>query len=168
LCKQQTSGFTCPIVANMSTNGSSSNYVGGSYEGTWTTTGPWGSGGTTITVGGNSRCSGTSGSYSNTGSPLAGGGGYCWCQMVNEGLSGAWAFMENYGITNCTSSCAYYCAYFVKNGSMFRPAVCRPQVLGSCDGTTVIADLCQIGYAQCIGSKSSSNTAGNYTITCSE
>jgi hypothetical protein len=42
LCKKQPAFFTCPIVANMSTSGSSYDYVGGSYEGTWTATGQWG------------------------------------------------------------------------------------------------------------------------------
>jgi hypothetical protein len=27
---------------------------------------------------------------------------------------------------------------------------------------------CSSGYTKCVGSKSSSDTAGNYTITCSE
>jgi hypothetical protein len=167
LCKQQ-SGFTCPMVANISSSGSNYSYVRGA-ESTWTTTGSWGSGGAVITVSGNSRCSGTSGSYPNIGNPSSGGGQHCWCQIINAGFSGAWAYLYGYGkATDCASDCAFSCAGYIGN-SAFRFAVCRPQVLESCDVTTVLADsLCPAGYAQCIGSKSDNDTAGDYTITCSE
>jgi hypothetical protein len=127
LCKKLPAIFTCPIVENISANGSGYDYVGGAYEGTWTATGPWGSGSSAITVSGNSRCSGTSGSYAVVGNPSSGGGTYCWCQMTNAGLSGAWAFRDDYGgASYCASNCALVCAHNVRFDSAFRSAVCVP------------------------------------------
>jgi hypothetical protein len=88
--------------------------------------------------------------------------------MVNNGISGAWAFFYDYGSAqNCVFLCAYYCGYNVVNDPSFRAAVCVPSTY--CDGTTMIADnACPGGYIPCIGSAPSSDTAGNYTINCSE
>jgi hypothetical protein len=173
LCRQQ-AGFSCPIVANASGNldGNVYDYESG-VEGTWIVSGPWGIGNASITVSGNSRCSDTPGTYPNIGNPSPSAGKYCWCQMVNAGFSGAWAnLFTDVSATDCIFYCAFSCAGIVGNEdySGFRFAVCRPQILGSCDGTTMIATsgICPSGYVQCVGSKTSSGTAGNYTITCSE
>jgi hypothetical protein len=128
LCKKAASApttFTCPIVENMSTNGSKYSYGSGA-ESTWTVTGPWGSWGA-IAVNGNSRCSSTSETYPNIGNPTADGGKYCWCQIVNEGVSGAWAFWNTLShATDCASRCASFCARNVEDASTFRAAICVP------------------------------------------
>jgi hypothetical protein len=170
LCKQQTGGFTCPIIVNMSADGSSYDYVNNATDGTWNVKGPWGSGGIPITVYGNSRCSGTSGTYPNIGNPISGGGEYCWCQMINGLLSGVWVFLtkQRPGLA-CALFCADYCAYHVQSISVFGNIFLSTLCERSCDDTTVIAENnCSLGYIKCIGSKTSSNTAGNYTITCNE
>jgi hypothetical protein len=173
LCKKQSVIFICPIVENMMTkNGISYDYVNGTIDAPWNITGPWGNVGTNITVNGNSRCSETNGSYLNIGNPSAEGGQYCWCQMTNNSLSGVWVFAHYFSeILICVSTCAHDCAYYAQASAIFRSAVCVPPTSQSsnCDGTTIIADnACPAGYVQCIGYKSSSDTAGNYTITCSE
>jgi hypothetical protein len=170
LCKV---GFTCPIVANMETNGNDYNSNYGTTEGTWNVAGPWGSGGSTITVYGNSRCSSTSGTALSRGSPVAGGGEYCWCQITNNGVLSAWAFRSRFSSRPevCTLNCAGSCVLDVRNGPNFRAVLCSSSVgqNNSCNGTTVIAEgVCPAGYVQCIGTGTGGDTAGNYTITCSE
>jgi hypothetical protein len=167
LCKV---GFSCPIVANMSAH--ASNYDISTSAKTWNTIGPWGSGGATITVYGNSRCSGTIGREYEIGNPTPDGGSYCWCQMMNNGTLGAWVCREYMveGDAVCASNCTYTCAQFAGWDSFFRPAVCVPPTdqNNSCDGTTVIADgACPVGYIPCIGSGAGSDAKGTYTISCS-
>jgi hypothetical protein len=171
LCKQQPD-FTCPIVTNMSTDGSDYAYGGGA-ESAWTATGPWGGGGSTITVGGNSRCSFTDGkTYGRIGDPSTREGEHCWCQMVNAGFLGAWAY-RGYRVTvpYCVSFCAFDCASGVRDSSAFRPMVCVPPASqpGPCDGTVVIANgACPAGYAKCVGTGAGDDAKGRFTITCSE
>jgi hypothetical protein len=127
LCKKQpVLAFACPIVVSMLSNGGTASYVNSATDGTWTATGPWGGSGVTITLSGNSRCSDTYGTYPNIGNPSSGGGGHCWCQMVSAGLSGAWAFLHDYGSPSCALICADYCSYNVRANSDFRTAVCVP------------------------------------------
>jgi hypothetical protein len=166
LCKV---GFACPIVANMSTSGTFSRYGGGPSENEWSVTGPWGSGGATLVVYGNSRCSDTSGTYLEIGTPAAGGGIYCWCQIKNGSLLSDWTFHSDLG-SNCHWGCGGDCSGSFRYDSSHRSAVCVPPTSQSntCDSTTVIANnTCSVGYIPCVGSKTSSNTAGSYTITCS-
>jgi hypothetical protein len=160
--------FTCPIVANMSTNGSSTDNMSNDI---WRVIGPWGSGGATILVGGNSRCSSTNGTYAVAGNPVEGGGQYCWCNM-DGGISGVWVFRYELSSLNvCRVGCTSTCASHFMNASDFRAAICVPRAGQNniCDNTAVVTDgACSARYIQCVGSKSTSNTAGNYTITCSE
>jgi hypothetical protein len=129
LCKKQPAVFTCPIVANMSSNGDEYIYnaSNGENEGTWEVSGPWGSAGARIVINGNARCSGTYGSYLDKGEPTPAGDGnyeyYCWCQMQNEGLSSAWVFLND-GVTYCEMRCAFDCAYEFRHYVGFRSALC--------------------------------------------
>jgi hypothetical protein len=87
-----------------------------------------GSGGASITVSGNSRCSGTSASYLNIGNPVAAADRYCWCQMVNAGISGAWVYLgDDNSASGCASDCVAWCATNVRYvNSNFRAAICPP------------------------------------------
>jgi hypothetical protein len=166
LCKQ---GFSCPIVASMSDNGSEYGYSG---DTTWFAKGPWGSGGATITIYGNIRCSATSGDglyWGAAGNPSASAGQYCWCQMRNGSFAGPWVFQSAHGsVEVCMTSghCTGDCGHGAMSAVAFRSPMCSTD---ACDGTTIIADgACPAGYAPCAGSQNSSNAFGSYTVTCSE
>jgi hypothetical protein len=140
LCKK---GF-CPIVSNMSINGTALSYD----DGAWTVTGPWGGGGAPIIINGNHRCSETKGTYLNTGSPVEDAGQYCWCQMKSEDSSGSWVFQSDQK-THCDANCKVNCANYVQSKSNFRAAACV-SVSDSCNRTTVSAENdCPSGYVRC-------------------
>ncbi|MDR3208888.1 MAG: hypothetical protein LBT45_03500 [Rickettsiales bacterium] len=167
LCKQ---GFSCPIIENMSSDGHS---VGANVFGDWEAKGPWGAGGTMITVNGKSMCS-TEGStvYGEIGHPENGmqADRYCWCQMSNNGLPSAWVFFGDYGVDfRCGFYCTDDCLNEFTTAPAFRKAICVPPTDNTCDSTTIIADGgCPAGYAQCTGTRNGGDIAGQYTITCSE
>jgi hypothetical protein len=162
LCK---AGFVCPIVANMSTNGSGSAYD--NTAGAWGATGPWGNGGAAIRVYVGSACS-----TATSGTPAADGGLNCWCRMRNGSAFGVWNY-RNKGdsVDNCNKYCEGNCAYSIETAAGYRSALCVPPADQNniCDGTTVIAEgACPAGYILCAGSKNASNDFGSYTVTCSE
>jgi hypothetical protein len=167
LCKQV---FTCPIVENIGFDGDPlKSYFDPGAEGKWTVTGPWGNGGTEMAVKGNSRCSlETSEQRGDMGNPTAGNGKYCWCQMVNDGVSGVWVYDGSFSTaSDCAAACGNGCEISIYSFPLFRIAICAPSNI--CDETAVIADgACPAGYAKCTGSKEGSDISGNYTINCSE
>jgi hypothetical protein len=128
--------YTCPFITNIDTNGTTYFPVGscsysencctssGDGMNSWSVTGPWGVGGISITVVGDSRCSTAGGTYATTGNPSTESGNYCWCRIRRDtGSLGAWLYCLSYS-ADCASYCAYYCAYFTQSHSDFRAALC--------------------------------------------
>jgi len=87
---------------------------------------------------GMSRCSATSGTYAQPGTPVIGSGQYCWCKatgykpsgsnIVNSPLSTlSWIFALNrVSVVDCDQRCAVRCAYYTKFESDFRTALFVP------------------------------------------
>ncbi|MCL2017383.1 MAG: hypothetical protein FWG80_01225 [Alphaproteobacteria bacterium] len=78
---------------------------------------------------GTSLCSSTSGTYPNFGNPVTDGGSNCWCKITSipgfSVASSAWVCRGTVGggLSGCADYCAYHCADFVRNVSVFRSAL---------------------------------------------
>ena len=84
---------------------------------------------------GDARCSATSGAYATTGTPVDGGGRYCWCMVAKYKPTNSdilytsvsplpWVFYTDRGsASDCAYYCAYYCAVYVRGYADFRRAV---------------------------------------------
>jgi hypothetical protein len=181
LC-QPANAYTCPILTNISTNGdsyyprgscvSSETCYTPSTDGSWTATGPWGSGTANITINGDSRCSTTVGSYPDNGNPVPGSGSdtYCWCRFkTSSGAVGAWAYLN--GISNCASSCAANCANNAYTSSAYRAALCSGAISFPSD-YRVAESTCPGGYTPVTsGTFNGGNftdEAGTFDVHCAE
>ena len=111
-------------------NASYGNYSPTPYDltesGTWGTTFDYGK------VRGEALCSSTSGTYAQPGTPDENiTGRYCWCKVTGYQASGgsewqnvssvSWVFGFDHEIADfCPDGCAFYCANYVQNDSVFR------------------------------------------------
>jgi hypothetical protein len=81
----------------------------GANDGNWNVIGPWGSGGTNITLTGYSRCSTTKALRYAAGYPAkgTGSGTECWGRIKgSDGNLGPWVFLTSYSATECATGCA--------------------------------------------------------------
>lgn len=128
--RKEAVGFACPIIENAARggdgNGNVYDYSKDAAEGTWKLSGPWGRAGAPVTARGNSRCSGTGGTYLDIDKPKADKGRHCWCRIKNGGLSGAWVFLGDYdSAPYCAQFCASSCVNYVSLSSDFRAKLCQ-------------------------------------------
>ena len=112
--------------SNSGNNGQGSHT--GMQNGEWSVA--WGD---NTTVHGMAKCSDTTGTYAQTGTPSNTDGRYCWCDMTGYNLQGgtlqsvaspSWVFNRDLGsASNCANACANRCADYVQFDSGFRAAL---------------------------------------------
>lgn len=83
-------------------------------------------------VGGNSKCSSTSGTKAVAGEPASSDGKYCWCKAMyytpsggqrQDVASSSWVFNDYGSASDCAKYCANYCVINVQYDPDFRAAV---------------------------------------------